>query len=58
MNFAFMSASDRFLLFTVFFSDSYWAMAKLHSFAKIGLSVGLCGFANVCNVRLQKFSKM
>jgi len=34
------------------------AQIKLHSFAKLGLRIGLSGFANVCNVRSQKFSKM
>lgn len=34
------------------------AQIKLHSFAKLGLRIGLIGFANVCNVRSQKFSKM
>jgi len=34
------------------------ALAKFGSFAKLGLCVGLRGFANVPNARWQKFSKM
>ena len=40
---------------------SYWIkkrVGKFDSFAKLGLRVGLCGFANVPNERRQKFSKM
>lgn len=36
------------IIFTILLSG---VLAKLHSFAKLWLSVGSCGFANVCNAR-------